>query len=466
MKFFPILLVTLAAHTICISEEIVAVKQQSFSQTTTFAATLLPETPHLISIDSPAWHSFIIEEIVPHGSLVRKGDTLIRFDAEEYDKKVQDAESSHEASKLQLANAEADYAAAVKYQPMQMESATLKKEHAAEAWHYFQKTSRESKTREANLQLRSAELRLDAEREELKQLEKMYKADDLTENTEEIILKRQHEAVKFAEAALEDARLEHKRTLEVHLPRLAISLEREAKSTAIAFQENEENIPRNLKLKHIALADARVKAKRDRQSLRKLGSAQPEFVIKAPADGYFYYGTIQDGRWTVGDSAKALAPQSPAPVNRPFATVIPTEAIMKVEAFVDEPSMRQLSVSQKGYARLVGQEHRSFPTQVARIAPTPALDGRYRVTLDMTGSDLTGITPASNVKITIVSYQKNDALSLPVKALHSTDSGGWEVELKQEGKDNLRVLVTRGLTSGDEVEIISGISKGQQVIVP
>jgi multidrug resistance efflux pump len=417
-------------------------------------------------VDSEAWQSFVIEEIVPHGTLVRKGEALIRFDAEDYQKKVQDAESAHEASKLTLANAEADYAAAVKYQPMQMESARMKKDHAAEAWHYFQKTSREAKTREANLQLRSSELRLDSEREELKQLEKMYKADDLTENTEEIILKRQHEAVKFAEAALEDARLEHKRTLEIQLPRLAVSLEREAQSSAIAFQENEESIPRNLKLKHIALEDARVKAKRDQESLRKLTDARPEFVIKAPVAGYFYYGTIQEGRWNIGESTKALGPKSPVPVNRPFATLIPTKGIMNAEAFVDEPSMRQLRVSQKGYANLVGLEHIALPAQVERIAPTPTLDGRYRVTLDLKASDLKNVAPAANVKITIVSYQKNDALTVPAKALHATDSGDWEVELKQEGKDNVRVPVTRGIISGDDVEILSGLSKGQQVIVP
>lgn len=444
--------------------DVIQVKEQKFSIKTSFPATLLPHNPVLIAVKSDAWSTFTIDTITPHGSLVKKGDTLIRFDAEDYTKRLYDAQAALKTSSLNLANAEADFLAAEKYNPMQLQSAKLKNEHAAEAWDYFQKTQREAEIREANLTLRSSELRLDSEMEELKQLEKMYKADDLTENTEEIILKRQRESVKFAEAALDDARLSHKRTLEVSIPRKAITLEREAKSAEIALKENEVSIPRNLEIKRLALEEARVKAERDTENLKKLQAAQPEFHITAPADGYFYYGTIQEGRWTVGEGTKALAPKGAVPVNRPFATFIPTASPMLAEAFVEEASMRQLAPSQKGYAYLLGQEQSAIPATVQSISPSPALDGRFRVTLAIPLENLKGVAPAANTKITILNYQKDNALVLPRKALHSTDNGGWEVELKQAEGKTTRIPVTRGHSNGDEVEILNGLTKGQEVI--
>ena len=54
---------------------------------------------------------------------------------------------------------------------------------------------------------------LNYEQDELTQLEKMYEADDLTEETEEIVLKRQRNSVEFAEFSLESARLSRDRTV-------------------------------------------------------------------------------------------------------------------------------------------------------------------------------------------------------------------------------------------------------------
>ena len=47
---------------------------------------------------------------------------------------------------------------------------------------------------------------LEYQKEELRQLEKMYGADDLTEETEEIVLKRQRDAVELAIFSLQRAR--------------------------------------------------------------------------------------------------------------------------------------------------------------------------------------------------------------------------------------------------------------------
>ena len=75
--------------------------------------------------------------------------------------------------------------------PQKLEAAKRSHRVANEDFTYFDKTNRVQREKSARFNLKSAEQRLENALEELKQLEKMYKADDLTEETEEIILKRQ-----------------------------------------------------------------------------------------------------------------------------------------------------------------------------------------------------------------------------------------------------------------------------------
>ena len=222
----------------------VPVKSEPFTVRPTLSATVLPDAALPITVDAKQWGAFTIAEIVPHGSAVKKDQVLVRFEDEEFLKKLRDAESAAVAGKLSQANAEAEFSTAEKSLPVQLQVAKIKAEEAAEAWEYFKKVRREADVKRANLMLKQAELRLDGEREELVQLEKMYKADDLVENTEEIIMKRQRESVKAAEIGLELSKIAHTRQMEVSLPREAVNLEREAAGSALAFKEQEQNIPR------------------------------------------------------------------------------------------------------------------------------------------------------------------------------------------------------------------------------
>ena len=403
---------------------------------------------------------------MPHGSAVKKNQVLVRFDDEEYLKKLRDAESAAVAGKLAQANAEAEFSTAEKSLPVQLQVAKIRAEEAAEAWEYFQKVRREADITRANLMLRQSELRLDGEREELKQLEKMYKADDVTENTEEIIMKRQRESVKAAEIGLALTKISHQRQMEVSLPREAVALEREVGNSALSFKEQEQNMPRSLELKRIALEDARVGAKRGAENLAKLQAEKGQFVIKAPADGWLYYGTMQDGRWSPGDPAKAPAVLVPVGTRRPFAVVVPGTATMVLESAVDETTARLLKADAAGFASFTGRADFSFPVKISSVSATPGMDGRYRVTLSGQFPADVPVVAGMTVSAQMIAYHKDAALTVPAKALNATDDGGWEVEIEEAEGKTKRVPVKRGLTFGEKVEILSGLTDGQSVIVP
>src|SRR5262249_18377692 len=156
---------------------------------------ILPAKPALISIDPDTWADFTIEQIVPHGSEVKKGDVLVKFDREGYDRKLEDLKRAVESRALSLATQELSFAKLSEETTLRLDATRRAQRVAAEELDYFVKVNRKAQEEELADDLEGAKHRLEGAQEELKQLKQMYEADDLTEQTEEIILKRQQYTV-------------------------------------------------------------------------------------------------------------------------------------------------------------------------------------------------------------------------------------------------------------------------------
>ena len=72
----------------------------------------------------------------------------------------------------------------------------------------------------------------------------MYEADDITEDTEEIILEKQRFSVENAEFALRRETLDHKRTKELTIPRQGSELTEKRDDAALAFETASKDLPR------------------------------------------------------------------------------------------------------------------------------------------------------------------------------------------------------------------------------
>ncbi len=431
----------------------------------TFGATALPAETTPIRLDVKVWGDFEIEQIAAHGSKVAAGDVLLKFDAEDIEKKLVDTKRAFAASELNLAQAELAAKLAVETTPLKLDAARRAARNAKEALDYFTKTRRKATEEGAEQGLKRAQEMLDNTKEELKQLGKMYDADDLTEETEEIILTRQKDAVARAEFGLRMEQLDYDRTMKVSLPREAEALTAADKEAAIALAEAEEELPRALKLGQIQLEGARTAFAREKENLAKLEADRKLFEIKAPAAGWFYFGTIEEGRWTTGEMIKGLVVNGKAPLKRPFATFIPATAKLSLVAFVDEATSRALTPDLKGNATLGGREEAELPVKLLTTSPTPGTDGRYRAQLEITWPKDLAVAPCATAEVTLVSYQKADAITVPTKALTQTATG-WTVEVKlADGKSEQRA-VKRGRSAKEQTEILSGLEAGQVVIVP
>lgn len=460
LHFLPILIAA-ASHAAEIT-----IEQNPFSIEKTFTAVALPVGPTvLIRLSPEKWSDFQIVEIAGHGSHATKGDLLVTFDAEEIDRKLVDARRALDLGSLALQQAELDQKLLIQTAPDKLESLKRGAEIAKEENTYFTEVRRKAAEDSAGQALKRSKQILSNQREELRQLAKMYEADDVTEETEEIILVRQQDAVASAEFALRMETLDHKRTLDVSLPREAKILADRERDTAIALTKAEQDTPRAIELGKLKLDELKIGQQRAADDLAALEKDRNLFEIKAPTDGTFYHGAIADGRWTTGKIIESLVPHGRPAAHTAFATFLAGTAPLDLVAFVDDATARSLPPDAGGIATLAGREDVEIQVKLAKLASVPEPDGSYRADFSVTWPEAPAAATGATAKIRVICYQQEAAMVIPSKAL-ALGPSGWTVEVKLADGKTERRPVKRGRVSGDETEILTGIEAGQVILVP
>lgn len=471
MKLLPLFAVVL---TIAHAGE-TTVELKPFRIERTFSASVLPAKPLPVAVAPDSAVEFVIEEIRPHGTPVKKGEVLVKFDRETIDRLLEDQRRAIDSRALALATQELAFTKLEEETKLKLTATQRAARVAAEDLDYFTKVGLKTEQEQAKDSLQASAERLAGEKEELAQLQKMYLADDVTEETEEIVLKRQRYAVQSAELRHRHAELATKRTLDVSLPRQMEAYEAADKNARIALEKAEKDLPRGLAIAKIELEGARAALERARKELAKLEGDAKLMILTAPADGLFYHGAMEDGRWTLGELARQLVKGGRVPQIRPFATIVPTVPEYGLVAQVDEATARSLAPDLTGGAIAAGREDLALSATVKTVATVPAADGRYRVDLAIKSDsgDKPEATPADlvlNAGMTLdcrfIVHDSPAAASLPLKALKAAPGGKWTVDLKlADGKTEARPI-KRGRMSGDRVEILSGVEAGQVVVIP
>lgn len=456
----PVLLATTA-----LAGEI-TVEQRPFTIVKSFAATALPDSGSvLLQLDAKTWPDFEVTALADHGSRVSKGDTLVSFDAEGIEKKIIDTRRGLEATALNLAQAELELKNLKETSPHKLDALRRAAEIAKEENAYFTQTRRKANEEAAAQELERKKQMLSNQQEELRQLTKMYAADDVTEDTEEIILTRQKDAVAAAEFALRMETLDYKRALEVSLPREAVNLANNERDTSIGLLKAEDETPRAIELKKLEVESLKISQQRANEALQDLEHDRALFAFKAPADGWFYHGPIENGRWTPAEALKTLFKNGHLTAGRPFATFVPATARLSLVAFLDEAAAGSLKSGLTGTATVAGREDAEIPVKVEKIASAPCPDGSYRADLSATWPKDSVPATGASLQVRVIAYHQPAAISIPTKALDYS-AKGWTVEVKLADGKTERRAVKRGRVSKDDTEILSGLDVGQVVIAP
>ena len=464
MKPSPLILLALLAPAAHAGE--LKVEKKPFKSTVSLDGVFLPDRVHLLSIDPKVWADFTIKEVAGQGAVLKKGQPIVVLDTKSIDRQLSDNLDTTSLRKMTLGMAELDLANLEKTTPWRLEAAEMAYTRAKDDHGYFVETGRPLQEQSAQRSLQSAERYLESATEELNQLLKMYKEDDLTEETEEIILKRQRYAVESAEFRLKTAKLSTTRSLEVTIPRSAKDQERALNEAEVLWKTARENIPTALQQKRLEVKKLRVEDKRADEKEAELKADRAQMEVVAPEDGLLYHGEIKNGLWNPVAAAKFMKVGGKVPARVVLGTLIPSGARLQLDGFVDEVAIGRLKKGQKGYAAPVSSPRSRLAVEVVKTASHPGLDGKYHVVLKVSPAEGLQLVPGMKGKIKITTGDEGDSISIPTNSLHEEADGSYSVKLKGEGGKIISQPVTVGAESNGQITVLSGLAEGQIVVTP
>ncbi len=459
----PILLSSLLVST-AISAELTIVSAP-LESSVTVEATFLPTDATAFSISPKQWRTFTITKLADHGTAVKGGEVLITFENEDYLKGLSEAKETAKTRKNSLAKAEQELADLNLTTPHSLEGLKLAHDRAVEALADFQESGQALSLEDINERLDSSKRMLSYQEEELKQLLKMYEEDGVTEETEEIILKRQRSAVKSAKFMLKKAEKKAAWDTAKTIPRKAVDLKRAHDSTRLAYETGKISLPRALEVKTLAVA----KMKRDHaEADRKLAELEADgslFSLVAPADGVIYYGDIDHHSWSIGNTSKFLFENGSAPKDTVLMTLIPTGSVLTLSGAVAQTERLQIPTDATGTTTVAGLANSAFPTSITTLAKAPSSGGKYQLTMAVQLPEDSPLVTGMTAKVNLITYRNEDAISVPTAAI-TTKDGTSTVKVKMaSGKAEVREI-TLGRVADKKTEIIEGLEVDQVIIIP
>ncbi len=146
---------------------------------------------------------------------------------------------------------------------------------------------------------------------------------------------------------------------------------------------------------------------------------------------------------------------------------------MKIELLVDETDIGEVAIGQSVSFTVDAYPGRTFHGTVSDISKKEHSSSSgstssssvvyYTVYVDINNDELEGLYPSMTARAEIGGRENKNALVVPVTALRSDTKGSY-VYLK-EGEDLSKVYVTTGITTDKEVEIVSGVNEGDEIVV-
>jgi HlyD family secretion protein len=409
----------------------------------------------------------IVESVVKHGTRIKKGETLVKFDTAKLDKAIDDLRAELKLGELGQRQAELALQAEERTTPMDLAANERAARILAEDQRYFFDVQRPYDLKAIEQQLKSAKNSLEYQEEELRQLEKMYKADDITEETEEIVLKRQRDQVEAARLYFESAQMRHDFALKYSVPREDERTRETGQRSQIETEKAKITLPLALQKQRLEMDKLRVQRQRSEERLKGLLADRELLTVRAPAEGIVYYGKATRGKF--GDAqtvAETLRPRGTVQLNQVFMTIVPSQPLA-IRTTVAEDQLHRVRAGLPGVAVPNSQPELKLPAVITRISDVPlgpgSFDAQLKVTLD---KDNKTVVPGMACKVKLVPYLKKDAVTIPPKALmtEELDDQPFVYLLAKDGKAAKRP-VTVGQKTDKVIEILAGLAEGDQVLL-
>jgi len=418
-------------------------------------AVFEPVNPYEVRLKPKVFNGeMVIKSVVTAGTRVNTGDVLFEIDDKPIRKEITTAENELEMAKANFAKAQSDSELQQQADDQATKMAEDDVKNAADALKWFDDIDGPQMLQLADLTVMQNQYALDDKSDELDQLRKMYKSEDLANATADIVLKRSVREVELAKIQVERAKEDARKVKTSNHP--------EARRRLVFTVDQQNNNLKQLLATHaqsavqrkVALATAKQALTDAEQKLAGLQADATQFKQTAVSDGAVYLGQFVNRSWTANDP-KLLAVGEKVTANSIVLTVIKPG---HMRLAMDLPEGRYLAVKQ------------GMPATIVPAITAGKISGKADIPSPVTkttGLELSiqcaevdpAITPGMKASVSIDAGSVDGLLLVPTAAI--SDSKVW---VKGSGNKPVAKHVMIGRAGDDKTEIVDGLAEGDEIL--
>lgn len=419
---------------------------------------------HPIKVKMDQWTELEVKQVVAQGAAVKNGEMVLQFDTREFDEKLAEAKLDMRLAELDrnLAQAARDYAE--RTWEMDRELAETQWNQTRDDIQFWLNIRKNLEIEAAKRSLANSEFAVQNSQEELNQLEKMYTEDELTEESEKIVLERTKRELDDSRFWLKRSQIETDRELNIDIPRNEADQTRTLRRGELEFNKKMIELPAEKQKGEVEFEKSQLAFQKSVEEFEKLNKDYQLMVLKAPADGVLYHGEFQRGKWTNGSGSKlrSIAAEDKLTNDTVVFTVLDPKRI-QLRCDLTEAQAALLRQGMKAQVTSEALPGKRFQATVQQVSQFPVEEENYDCVLTLEGS-AEGLRPGLGCQLKIVVYRQDQAIQIPTASLFTDDGGITHYVFVWKDGKAVRQEVVTGREAGDKTEILSGLDAGSEVL--
>ena len=433
------------------------VKRQDLMITLTEKGTLKTRNATMIRAETSAK----IEWLVDEGVNVKKDDKLVELDKKETEDRLEQYQNQVTQLEAELKSAETEEVIQQGQNKTDVEKAELGLKIATVELEKLVQSDLPADERKLRLSIDEAETAVRREKDKVAAYEELRKEDFVTEND----LQEARLRLRKAENDLETARIDLKSFVEYTRP-----LDLEKKQAAVTEAERglaqaRQRAEAQLAAKQAQVQQKRVSLDRMKKQLEKTKETLSKMTIVAPTDGTVLYGD-PDQPWK-NENIKAGSPLWPNTV----LITLPDPSEMAVSLQIHEADISKLKKGMPAFVSSEVLKGQTFEGEIIKIDQVANAGRRwwggddvkrFTVQIGLKGQDK-DLKGGTSAQVEIKIGEVKDVLSVPIQAVYAKE--GSFFCYRQDGAKVERISVEPGASNDAFVEIKSGLSEGDRVLL-
>ena len=405
-----------------------------------------------------------VVKVAAAGDTVKKGDLLFSLDTATIEKQIAAIENDLRVARAAHEKAQADLTIGAKGDALALHQAETAVKDAEISLKAYEDVEGKHMVQQVEFNVKLMEDALHDQTEELAQLEKMYKSEELTNATSEIVVRRARRNMERTKTSLDMGRLEAANLKNVRYPQ-----QRAVLVHAIDVAKNA--------LDGVKAAQALSKVQREAEATKakaalvlleeqtaKLKGDLAKFTWHSPIDGRVFYGQFQHGAWATSEQVTPmLLTGEKVQAGQVLLTVCGPRTRARADLaeadYFDVATGLDATVSP---AALPDSKQEGTVRAKGTVASAKGAGSAFEVRIEFKEPPH-DLLPGMKGKATIKGKELKDVVLVPCNAV-AGQSGKCMVNVSKDGKTAPRE-VTLGKSDGKNTQIKSGLEPGEKVTI-